>query len=94
MSHPKWPHKKLERYVAEHGEEPTWRSVNDGIAKHECPVDFPRFDRVVDRILELGRGTWMAARDFTACKTPRGCLPAPVAATLLRNLYSWSVSSR
>ena len=64
MSHPKWPHKKLERYVAEHGEEPTWRSVNDGIAKHECPVDFPRFDRVVDRILELGRGTWMAARDF------------------------------
>ena len=64
MSHPKFSATKLKRYVAEHGEEPTWRSVNDGIRKSECPVDFPRFDEVVDKILEAGRGCWLACRDY------------------------------
>ena len=64
MSHPKFSATKLKRYVEEHGEEPTWRSVNDGIRKSQCPVDFPRFDSVVDRILEAGRGCWLACRDY------------------------------
>ena len=51
-------------YRQEHGEAPPTLSVNAGISKSDCPVDFPRFDAVVRRILELGRGTWMAARDF------------------------------
>ena len=64
MSHPRWKTDDLKAYRMEHGESPPDLSVNDGISKEDCPVDFPRFDAVVKRILELGRGTWLAARDF------------------------------
>ena len=64
MSHPRWKTEELAAYREEHGAAPPTLSVNAGICKDDCPVDFPRFDAVVRRILELGRGTWLAARGF------------------------------
>ena len=56
--------KELTAYMKSRNLLPTWLSINAGVRQDENPVCFPDLDKVLDKILDLGRGTLMADRDF------------------------------
>ena len=85
MSFPRWKHERLRKYREKHNDDPPTLSVNAGIPSWACPVDFPKMDDVVARILELGRGTWLAARDY-ADAYPH-CLVNPSDWGLMAKMY-------